>query len=386
MGRNKTTGLIKRGTYWYIDKQIFGRRIRESTGATSFAEAQAILARRIEDSRQAKIFGVRQKRTFKEAATKYLLEHQYKDSIDTDASKLRSVMPYVGNMFLNNIHMDSLQPFIQTRIKEGRKTRTINHGLKIISHILNLARDWRDENGLSWTDHAPKIKLLPENDARPPYPIDWAEEDRLMAALPDHLRRMALYAANTGSRDKEVYWLKWEWERQVPELNVNVFVIPSHITVDGRRVRLIKNGRDRLVILNKAARSVIEEVRGQHPEFVFTYKGHPVTRMNNKGWRNARAKAGLPDLHVHDLKHTFGRRLRAAGVSYEDRQDLLGHKSGRMTTHYSAAEIDKLLEAAEKACIRKTSSPTLTLIRTTPLDFPKTSPMKIVEEKKTAVI
>lgn len=126
MGRNKTTGLIKRGSYWYIDKQIFGRRIRESTGATSIAEAQAILARRIEDARQAKIFGVRQKRTFKEAATKYLQAHHYKDSIDTDASKLRAVMPYVGEMYLSTIHMDSLQLYIKARIKAGRKMRTIN--------------------------------------------------------------------------------------------------------------------------------------------------------------------------------------------------------------------------------------------------------------------
>lgn len=370
MGRNKTTGLIKRGSYWYIDKQIFGRRLREGTGATSFTEAQAILARRIEEARQAKIFGVRQKRTFKEAATKYLLEHQHKDSIDTDASKLRFVMPYVGEMYLNTIHMDSLQPFIKARMKAGRKMRTINHGLKIISHILNLASDWMDENGLTWIERAPKIKLLPEHDARPPYPIDWEEEDRLMAVLPQHLKRMALYAANTGSRDKEVYWLKWEWEKRIPELGVNVFVIPSHMIVDGKRIRLIKNGRDRLVILNKVARSVVDEVRGIHPEFVFTYQGHAVTRMNNKAWRRARLKAGLPDLHVHDLKHTFGRRLRAAGVSFEDRQDLLGHKSSRMTTHYSAVELDKLLESAEKACVRKTSSPTLRLLRTTPLDFP----------------
>jgi len=51
---------------------------------------------------------------------------------------------------------------------------------------------------------------------------------------------------------------------------------------------------------------------------------------------------------VHDLKHTFGRRLRAAGVSFEDRQDLLGHRSGRMTTHYSAAEFGNLLSAANR--------------------------------------
>lgn len=37
-------------------------------------------------------------------------------------------------------------------------------------------------------------------------------------------------------------------------------------------------------------------------------------------------------------------------VSFEDRQDLLGHKSGRMTNHYSAAELSNLIEAAEKAC------------------------------------
>jgi hypothetical protein len=52
-------------------------------------------------------------------------------------------------------------------------------------------------------------------------------------------------------------------------------------------------------------------------------------------------------VRVHDLKRTFGRRLGAAGVSFEDRQDLLGHRSTRITTHYSAAELTRLIEAAE---------------------------------------
>ena len=54
---------------------------------------------------------------------------------------------------------------------------------------------------------------------------------------------------------------------------------------------------------------------------------------------------GLRNIRVHDLKHTFGRRLRATGVSFEDRQDLLGHKSGRITTHYSAVELQNLIDA-----------------------------------------
>jgi integrase len=70
--------------------------------------------------------------------------------------------------------------------------------------------------------------------------------------------------------------------------------------------------------------------------------------MNNSGWQTARRKAGLSQVRVHDLKHTFGRRLRAAGVSFEDRQDLLGHRSGRITSHYSAAELGNLIEAANQ--------------------------------------
>lgn len=62
-------------------------------------------------------------------------------------------------------------------------------------------------------------------------------------------------------------------------------------------------------------------------------------------------------------RHTFGRRLRAAGVSFEDRQDLLGHRSGRMTTHYSAAELTKLIEAANRVCERKGNKPELVVLR-----------------------
>jgi hypothetical protein len=64
------------------------------------------------------------------------------------------------------------------------------------------------------------------------------------------------------------------------------------------------------------------------------------------------------------LKHTLGQRLRAAGVSFEDRQDLLGHKSGRMTTHYSVAEPSNFIEAAGKACqVRSRKSPAVVALK-----------------------
>lgn len=100
--------------------------------------------------------------------------------------------------------------------------------------------------------------------------------------------------------------------------------------------------------------------------------------MNTTAWGKARKRAaikyaedhneevseGFYNVRVHDLKHTFGRRLRAAGVSKEDRSFLLGHTNGDTTTHYSAAEIENLIAATNKiseSMSRKT--PALTLIR-----------------------
>ena len=356
MGRKRTPGLFKRGETWHIDKQVFGQRIRESAETNSLEEAEKYLANRIENLRQVTMYGARPKRTFREAAERFLREHQYKRSIKADVSRLKELYKYIGDLYLDNIHMGTLRPFIENRQKDGKKTQTVNHGLQVVRHILNLAADeWIDNNNLTWLHCAPKIKLLLRNDVRKPYPLNWEEQETLFRELPSHLRRMALFAVNTGCRDQEICSLRWQWEVKIPELHTSVFVIP------GARV---KNGEDRLVVLNKTALSVINEVRGQHPEYVFTYAGRPTSHMLNSGWKRARKKADLA-VRVHDLKHTFGRRLRAAGVSFEDRQDLLGHKSGRITTHYSAAEIGNLVAAANKVCGvgQNMHGTTLTLLR-----------------------
>lgn len=80
-------------------------------------------------------------------------------------------------------------------------------------------------------------------------------------------------------------------------------------------------------MLNSVARSIVEGQRGLRPEFVFVYsqirkegkqpKYEPIETMNNTSWQKARSRAKLPQVRVHDLKHAFGRRLRAAGVSFE---------------------------------------------------------------------
>jgi integrase len=123
-----------------------------------------------------------------------------------------------------------------------------------------------------------------------------------------------------------------------------------------------KSGRERIVPLNAAARSIIETRRPHGGEHVFEFDGRRLSRMTNTAWDRARTSANLRDARVHGLRHTFGMRLRAAGVSHEDRQDLLGHHGGNVTTHYSEVEISRLIECVELLCDDK-KMPELTLIR-----------------------
>ncbi len=98
--------------------------------------------------------------------------------------------------------------------------------------------------------------------------------------------------------------------------------------------------------------------------------------MNNAAWQNARKRAakkyegrfakdapwGFARIRIHDLKHTFGRRLRAARVLFETRQVVLGHKNGSITTHYSGAEIGELIEGVNRIDASR-STPALTTLR-----------------------
>ena len=122
---------------------------------------------------------------------------------------------------------------------------------------------------------------------------------------------------------------------------------------------------------------MIEHCRGRHSEFVFTRGGSPVTHIYNSGWKAARRRAaaryerefgrpcpaGFRSIRVHDLKHTYGHRLRVAGVSFEDRKLLLGHKAQHVTTHYSAPEIGAL-EASERVCqLESLACPAISVVR-----------------------
>ncbi|MEZ5907814.1 MAG: hypothetical protein R3D31_03350 [Hyphomicrobiaceae bacterium] len=175
MGRKRLSGLSLRAGVWHIDKRIGGRRVCQSTGAGDIQEAERYLARLMDETRQAQVYGVRPARTFEQAAAKFVRENQHKRSIGDDVSQLRHLVPWLGATPLDRIHLGTFQVWIDKRRKAGKATGTINHGLKVVRRILNLAAsEWVDEHGLTWISAAPKLKLLPDVEKRKPYPtITW---------------------------------------------------------------------------------------------------------------------------------------------------------------------------------------------------------------------
>lgn len=387
MARKTISGLTRQGKIWHVNKVVKGQRLCFSTGTSSREEAESILIHRLEELRKVNVFGERQTRTWRDAATRFLLEFKDQPSIDLSATYLEQLDQFIGDLPLTHIDDDALAPFIDYKqddhiLPSGREghavsNRTINIALERVIHILHLCqRNWRDENKRPWLDVVPMIKKLSERNGRKAYPLDWEEQKILLNELPDYLQKMALYKVNTGCREQEVCKLRWDYEVKIPELGTSVFLIPEEF--GGRHKKSgVKNREVRVVILNDIAKSVIEGQRGQSKVWVFPLDGDPIHRMNSTAWKNARVRAaeawesekGTPahpafaSVRVHDLKHTFGRRLKAANVSTEDRKNLLGHKIKDVTELYSSSEIEALIKSANKVSTTDSRSPTLTVLR-----------------------
>lgn len=367
--RTRTPGIILSpdGTR-HIEKRYRGERIFERLGRVSQEQAESILRQRQGEieARQEQGSQPGADRLFRVAAGKYLMELQEASDVrtlDTIAGHILLLNQWVGDLPMAQVCNDSFGQFKRDRLagrtavgKPARKVKpaTVNRALEVARTILSrAARVWRTD-GKPWLGAAPLIEMLDERATkRKPRPITWAEQQQLLPRLPPHLAAMTLFAVNTGARDANICGLRWAWEMRIPELGRSVFVIPASE---------FKSKRDHVLVLNDVAWGVVEAQRGLHKDFVFVYRRERVTQadrapkmayrrigtINNTAFQRARAEAGLAGVRVHDLRHTFGQRLREAGVAEEDRAMLMGHAVEGMAQHYATATVARLLEAANR--------------------------------------
>src|SRR6266404_5873121 len=275
-------GLYKRftasGEYtWYIDKCIkHVGRLCESTGTADRDEAERHLLHRIRELRDIAIYGVRPRRTFHEAAAKYLNDFARKSTIRRDAAALKDLEHYIGDLWLDQINNDSF--IVYRNARQDLSIITRNGKIGVARRILELAAEvWcYPKTNITWLERAPTILAEKGHRPRDPYPLDASEQELLFSELTADRRRIALFAVNTGLRDQELCRLQWKWEVRIPELDTptlkrSVFVLPADF---------VKGKRARVVVLNECAQAILEEFCGQHRRYVFTSKrGHSRRRV-----------------------------------------------------------------------------------------------------------
>jgi integrase len=355
MARTRTPGVrVERDGQRIIDKEHRGVGIYLRLGPITQEDAEQRLADEIARVNAELERKANPRPRLAECAARYLEQSKNNRSVDATAWHVRLLTSYLGSLDVHQIHDGTLQSFIADRIASGVCATTINRSLEVVRTILTrAARSYRSDDGRPWLESMPPlITMLPET-PRAPYPITWDEQDRLFPKLPARLARMVLFAVNTGVRESNVCRLEWAWEVKVPEVGRSVFVIPPES---------FKSKRAHVVILNDAAWSIIEGQRGKDPIWVFPHRGKPVGTMNNTAWQRARRETGLRVVRIHDLRHTFACRLRAVGVSMEDREVLLGHANHSMAGHYASADVGRLLKQTNLVLNREETRTVLRIV------------------------
>lgn len=88
------------------------------------------------------------------------------------------------------------------------------------------------------------------------------------------------------------------------------------------------------VNLTPSAIAVLRRRLGEDRQYVFIYKGHPVTQVSGKAWWKALQRAGIENFRWHDLRHTWASWHIQAGMPLFKLQEM-----GGMGKHGDGTEV-----------------------------------------------
>ena len=149
----------------------------------------------------------------------------------------------------------------------------------------------------------------------------------------------------TGARKREVLNARWE-----------------DFDIDNRlwRIPFTKTGKPRTVPMSDGVMSILDTVpriAGSAAVFPNPATGKPYVTIHD-AWHTARKRAGLEDVRMHDLRHSFASILINSGRSLYEVQHLLGHTQVKTTERYAHLQQDTLMKAANVvAALVGTASP-----------------------------
>lgn len=259
----------------------------------------------------------------------------YKRSWCTDETVLRiHILPALGPQYIDQIKADQIALLVGKMREKRYATGTTNRVVIVLRHIFNLARKW----GVAGVKDNPTAGINLAPDVNRERFLSLEEAQRLVASIEQDENRVAANAIMllllTGARRNEITQAKWEhvdWDKRI-------LFVP-----------LSKSGKPRSIALNGDAVALLRAVQNtDNSVYIFP---SPVTNRPSASlyfpWDRIRTRADLPDLRLHDLRHSFASFLVNKGVSLYVVQGLLGHGNTRYTQRYAHLAPDTLREAAE---------------------------------------
>ena len=219
-----------------------------------------------------------------------------------------------------------------------------NRMLRTLSLMYTLARDWDLlPTGQRSAGHNPCTGVMKYPERKRERFLTDAEFERLGDVLNEAEQRGGAFPSSiaairllllTGCRKSEILTLRWE-----------------HVDLPAAQLHLpdTKTG-SRTIALPEEAVKVLEEIpRIPGNPWVITGR-KPNTHLTglDVGWRTLRARAGLEDVRIHDLRHSYASRALALGESLPMIGKLLGHKQIETTARYAHLADDSVHASAER--------------------------------------
>jgi integrase len=189
---------------------------------------------------------------------------------------------------------------------------------------------------------------------------------RLLAELPEHCRPPLIALATTGMRISELCGLRVADVMNTPYgLGLRAHRSISQSPEGGKAViGDMKSHRARLIpvpkILEPWVRRRIEDAPPEAPLFPAPEGGH-WTRGNfakRSGWYEARVRAGLPTVRIHDLRHTAATTMLTESADVLSVSRVLGHSTPTLTLSLYGHVIDRgIFDAVARTDRRLTAEP-----------------------------
>jgi integrase len=334
--------LYKRADVWYIDYYYppgrGGRRIRERVGPKK-AEAQILLAERLQDIRQGRNPALREIRPkpFDGMVTEFLDRHakgcrDYKSFVQ-NTGKLKA---FFKGRTLQEITPRLIDDFVAFRLSGGVSRATVNRQRACLSKIFSCAIAWGYYGG---DNPVRKVKRFPESPGRTRY-LTGTEAVALVEHAPKHLQPVLLCGLHTGGRLRELLHLRWE----DVDLDRGVLYFVQTNTKSGRQREVpISPELDRTL----RERRKVRAIGGDSREFVFTRYGKRLLDVRT-AFELARKRADLgPEVTFHTLRHTFASWYVANGGDLFRLQRYLGHSTIALTQRYAHLSPDFLRSGVE---------------------------------------